>query len=354
MEYRLLSHKISRTGLCLFLACPLVFSADKHAPETVTTPPPLELEGGRRLEFVRAFSSQEEIKSKHPFWNKVVDLLAGPPERTHMVRPYGVVTDSKGRVIVSDPGAGLVHIFDFEGKSYQKLTGPEREPLKSPIGVAVDEHDNIYVADSELGKVLVFDSHGKLRHYIGGLKGEGFFKRPTGIAVDTSSNRVYVTDTWRDAIYYTDLEGNILGHFGLHGSEPGQFNFPIDVMVRGEELFVVDSMNFRVQFFDRNGQYKGEFGKIGPTTGYLFRSKGLAMDSERHFYISDGMLDEIQVFDRDGTLLYYFGGSGNGFGEFQSPCGIFVDRNDRVYVADMLNHRVEVFQYLGKPRDSGN
>jgi len=65
--------------------------------------------------------------------------------------------------------------------------------------VALDAQDNIYVTDSESGKIFVFDADGKYRHALGSLKGgEGYFKRPTGIAVDSAAQRIYVTDTLRD------------------------------------------------------------------------------------------------------------------------------------------------------------
>ena len=353
--YYVLRQSVAHAGLCLLMVLPAALAADQAAPQAPEPPPPLLLDGGRRLEFIRAFSAEQEVKSKHAFWNKLVDVIAGAPERTRMIRPYDIVTDSRGRIIVSDPGAALVHIFDFENGKYQKLAGSAKEPFKSPMGVAVDNGDNIYVADSELGKLLVFDSRGKFCRDIGNLKGgEGYFKRPTGVAVDAPNNRVYVTDTLRDAVYYTDLEGNILGHFGSRGSGPGEFNFPTELLTQNGELFVVDAMNFRVQIFDGKGQYHGSFGQMGMGTGYLWRAKGLAMDNEGHFYVADAMLDAVQVFDREGTLLYYFGHEGDQLGEFDFPAGISIDRNYRVYVVDMLNCRVEVFQYMDRPKAGSN
>jgi DNA-binding beta-propeller fold protein YncE len=159
-----------------------------------------------------------------------------------------------------------------------------------------------------------------------------------------------VTDTLRDAVYYTDLQGNILGHFGKRGSGVGEFNYPTELLLRNDELFVVDAMNFRIQVFDRNGQYRGQFGQMGSVTGYQWRSKGLAMDSEAHLYLADAYMDVVQVFDREGTLLYYFGRQGPGLGQFEVPAGVCIDRNDRVYVVDTFNRRVEVFQYAGIKR----
>jgi DNA-binding beta-propeller fold protein YncE len=307
---------------------------------------PLLLEGNRRLEFIRSFSSEEEVRTKKPFWSKVLDFVAGPAEIRRMVRPYDIAADSQGRLIVTDPGAPAVHIFDFKKQKYQNLTGSKKEEFKSPIGVAVDAEDNIYVSDSELGKIFVFDGHGKFRHYLGDIKGEGYFKRPTGLAIDSASKRIYVTDTLRNAVYSLDFDGNILGHFGKAGEAAGEFNYPTEIQVRGDELIVADAMNFRVQIFDRNGTYRQQFGHLGNVTGAMFRSKGLALDSEGNIYLADAFLDIVQVFNRKGDLLFYFGAPGTGAAQFQLPAGVHIDRDNKVYVADSYNRRVQVFQYI--------
>jgi len=181
----------------------------------------------------------------------------------------------------------------------------------------------------------------------GSLKGgEGFFKRPTGIAIDPQTHRVYVTDTLRDKVFILDENGEVLKSFGQHGMENGEFNLPTEVRVKGDTVAVVDAMNFRVQLFDREGNFRGIIGKTGDPSGGIFRPKGIAIDSEDHIYLVDGQWGLVQVFDREGHLLYNFG-NGTGFGEFQVPTGLFIDHNDRVYLADSLNHRVQVFQYHG-------
>jgi len=339
----------------LALAAGSVFAADIPGSAGSSPPPPLVLDGGRRLEYVRSFYSEQELKSKRSWWTKVVDFIAGPAEIHRMERPYGVATDSQGRIIVTDPGAHAVHIFDFDKRKYRRLEGG-KEDFKSPIGVAVDDHDNIYVSDSELGKIFVFDARGKFRRYFGNVKGEGYFKRPTGLAIDSAAKRLYLTDTLKDAVYTLDLDGNILGSFGKRGDGDGEFNFPTEIAARGNELMVVDAMNFRVQIFDRNGAFRAKFGQFGGVTGYMFRSKGMAFDSEGDIYLADAYLDVVQVFDRTGNLLYFFGQPGNGAMEFELPTGVHIDRGDEVYVVDSLNQRVEIFRYTAAraaPRPGG-
>ncbi|MGD0417001.1 MAG: 6-bladed beta-propeller [Terriglobales bacterium] len=317
--------------------------------------PRLELSGGRQLIYDRSFTSEREVKIKRSFWNKLVDFVAGPPEYHYLVRPYSIVTDSHDRVIVTDPGARGVHIFDFAQQKYKFLSRAEgKDELREPQCVAVDKQDNIYVTDSNTGKIFVWEASGKFRHVIGSLKGgEGYFKRPTGIAVDSDAQRIFVTDTLRNKIYVMDMQGSVLQTIGKTGQENGEFNFPTELRLAGQDLIVVDAMNFRIQVLDRSGTFKYAIGHLGDSNGDFFRPKGVGLDSEGHIYVVEGLNADVQVFDDQGRLLYYFGQFGTGPGEFQLPTGLFIDHNDHIFVADSYNHRVQVFRYLGLAKSAG-
>ena len=333
-------------GSCLFPGAAAARS--KAQPGGPVTVPELELEGGRKLRYEGSFSSEKEVKTKHSFWGRLLGAVAGEPEFHALITPYSVVTDSKDRIIVTDPGAAGIHIFDFAQRKYKFISRPkDTDGLESPQCVAVDSADNIYVTDSYSGKIFVFGSNGKFQRVIGSVKGEGYFKRSTGIAVDSQAQRIYVTDTLRHRIFVLDMQGKVLQKIGGGGAGEGQFNFPTELRLDGEHLYVVDAMNFRVQVLDRSGKFQYAVGQIGEGFGEMFRPKGIGVDSEGHLYVVEGLSGLVQVFDRQGRLLYYFGRKGTGFGEFQLPAGLFIDRKDRVFVVDSYNRRVQAFQYFG-------
>ena len=326
-----------------------------HKARTVTVPV-LLLEGGRKLVFEGTVSTEKDVKPKRGFLKKALDVVVGAPDVHYMVRPFSVATDSKGRIIVTDPGAGGVHIFDLKEQKYKFITRKEKskEAMTTPQCVAVDARDNIYVTDSELGKLFVFEPSGKFSRVIGSLKhGEGYFKHPTGIAVDSTAQRIYVADTWRNQVFVMDLQGNVLQKIGKSGEGEGEFNYPTDLRLEGPNLFVMDAMNFRVEVLDRSGVFQYAVGKPGDGRGEMFRPKGLGIDSEGHFYEVAAARGVVQVFDRQGRLLYYFGGRGTGFGEFQLPTAVFIDHADHVYVVDSYNRRVQMFQYFGAGKQAG-
>gem|GEM_PF-247631 len=311
------------------------------------TMPELQLTGGRKLLYEGSISSEKQV-AQHRFWGRLLDAVVGEPTLHKLADPYSVVTDSRGRIIVTDPGAGGIHIFDFTRHKYKFISHrKDKDGIVSPQCVAVDAGDNIYVTDSYSGKIFVFDANGKFRRVIGSIKGEGYFKRPTGIAVDSQAGRIYVSDTLRDQIYVLDIDGHVVRMIGRRGSGDGEFNFPTELRLQGNDLFVVDAMNFRVQVLDRSGKFQYAVGTVGDGMGQLFRPKGIGVDSEGHLYVVDGLRGIVQVFDRQGRLLYYFGQPGTGFGDLSLPAGLFIDRSDRVFVVDSYDRRVQAFQYFG-------
>jgi 6-bladed beta-propeller protein len=340
----------------VILALALPTWAAKPAPKQAeAAPPDLLLQGGRKLSYERSFGTEREVRTKRGFFNKVLDVVAGEPEWHALVRPYDIAMDSHGRFIITDPGAKGIHIFDFAQGKYKFIERNEehRDPLRAPQCVAVDAHDNIYVTDSQAGKIFVFDSGGKFQRAIGSLRGgEGFFKRPTGIALDSKANQIYVTDTLRNQVFVLDMKGMVVKTIGKNGTDLGQFNFPTELLLSGNDLAVVDAMNFRVQVFDRDGNFEYAIGKLGDSSGTMFRPKGIGFDSEGHLYVVDGLYSTVQVFDREGHLLYYFGMNGTAPGEFQLPSGLLVSKDDRIYVVDSFNRRVQIFHYFAADKQA--
>jgi len=115
---RLRSAALLLAGIALLVAPVWATRKSKDRPAT-PAPPDILLAGGRKLVWERSFDSETDIRQKRGFWNKLVDVIAGEPEFRTLVRPYSVAVDSRGRVIVTDPGVSGVHIFDLTEQKYK-------------------------------------------------------------------------------------------------------------------------------------------------------------------------------------------------------------------------------------------
>jgi len=323
----------------------------KQEPFSSTTglvwPPPPQT---GRIQYIRSISGASDIRIEKSWFTKTMDTLFGKDETAEMLlRPYGVFADDK-RIYVTDPGARLLHVFGLGEKKYFKISKADKEEFISPIGVAADKNGEIYLSDSLLKRVLVFDREGK---YLRDIGSDNVFIRPSGIAID--EERLYVVDARGHKIFvFSKKDGSFLFSFGKNGSGKGEFHYPTNIFTgRDNALYITDSMNFRVQIFDKNGRFISTFGKHGDGSGDFSKPRGIAVDSDGHVYVADAQFDTVQIFNKDGRLLLAFGNTGRGEGKMILPAGLFIDEQDTIYAADSYNNRVQIFQYLKEKGSSG-
>jgi len=273
---------------------------------------------------------------------KVVDTALGRREldpEEKLFQPSKIASDSEGRIMVADNGT--VHIFDFLRRRHSHIPVGPGERLQSPAGLAVDAHDHLYITDAQLGAILVYRPPDKFRRYIGNPSGERMFERPAGIAVDSASGHIYVADPPRNVVVVLDAKGNIIAKIGTgaSGSSPAEFAGATDVVVRKEELFVLDARNFRIQVFDLAGHFRES---IFPESMGL--AVAFSVDSQGRIYV-DGPLDTVRLFQRDGRFIDRFGYTGAGSRARSQVSCIWIDSSDRVFVADRGNNQIQSFEW---------
>jgi DNA-binding beta-propeller fold protein YncE len=328
---------------CFIFACaPSRAYVDRAGEGQIIWPGPPEKP---RIQYVWNISALSE--GRIGFLNSVtgesVEDASDPRTAATLMRPYGLFADSR-RLYVADTGASRVTVIDLQTSEVMNLWETGDRELLSPVAVVADPQGRIYVSDSELKGVFVFDEKGG---YLSGFEGE--FSRPTGLAIDTQRQRIYVSDTLSHQVYTYSLEGKRTGTIGRPGSLPGEFNFPTHLFVdKDGVLCVTDAMNFRVQLFSPEGAFIGTIGSLGDAQGNLEKPKGVAADRRGNIYVVDSMKDTVKIFSREGELLLFFGEKGRAPGEFWLPAGIFIDSRDMVYVADPYNMRVQAFRYIGE------
>jgi len=262
-------------------------------------------------------------------------------------KPYGVASNSKGVIFVSDSTQGVVFALDREHKKVGYFGITPQARVRMPMGITVDGKDRLWVTDAVSGKVYVFDVDGSL---VWGLGKIGEMTNPTGVAVDDNRHRAYVVDSKAHKVLVYDTETGMLNTtFGSRGTQDGEFNFPTNIALSpdGGRIYVADTMNFRIQVFDADYKFVNKFGGQGMRWGDFSKPKGISVDQYGNIYVIDSDYCNFQIFEpKNFGLLLFVGGPGFQPGTFYLPTGIHVDKNDNVFVVDQLNHRLQILKLL--------
>jgi DNA-binding beta-propeller fold protein YncE len=298
---------------------------------TLTGEPNFRSEGGERSALARLGR-----------WIAGLDAPGATP--LVLQRPSALVGDDGGRLYVADVSRQALFVFDE--KAGELLLWEQADPLRrfvAPAGVAVAP-GRVFVSDAELAAVFVLDAQGAPRSTLGA----GQLMRPTGVARDAASGRLFVADTYGHDIKVFDDRGALVTTIGRRGSGDGEFNFPTHLALAGGELYVTDTLNNRVQVLRASdGGFMRQFGSRGLALGQLVRPKGVSVDTEGNVYVIESFYDSLLVYSPKGEFLMPIGGTGKATGRFYLPAGVWVDGKNRVHVADMFNGRVVLFQFLG-------
>jgi DNA-binding beta-propeller fold protein YncE len=266
-----------------------------------------------------------------------------------LLGPYGMAVDSKDRLYVADQKVGAVFVFNTETRETELIRNGVEAHFAMINAIAVDDNDRVFVSDGKLAKVLVFDANHKVEAQIS----EGLVD-PLGLAIDTERRLLYVVDTKQDVVLVYDADSlKPLRKIGTPGRKhtltgPGEFSLPTNVALDKEgNVYVTDSLNFRVEIFDAEGNFVSQFGQHCDAIGCFERPKGIAVDTDGHIWVVDTNLALVEIFNRDGELLAYVGGPGRSLGRFNDPMGIAIDKNNRVFVSEQYPWgRVQQFRYI--------
>lgn len=324
--------------------------------ETPVFPPPPE---EARFVYERSLYGSTDVEKVEKDAVLKQLLLGSETTGDALSKPYGVAV-FHGRVYVSDTAQRSVAVFDIPGERFFRIGDDDLGKLVAPIGLDVDGMGNLYVVDNSARVVQVFDPEGKhLRTLASGGK---WFVRPSGIAVDSQGNRIYVVDTGgvsseqHQVRVFDARSGEHLLDIGTRGNGPGQLNLPRDVTIGKDGLlYVVDGGNFRVQIFRPDGSFVSTFGSIGRQGGQFSRPKEAATDAMGNVYIVDSAFGNFQIFTPEGKLLLAIGSRSerDGMAKYMLPSGIAVDGDGRVYVVDQFFRKVDVYRPANLAADSG-
>jgi len=185
---------------------------------------------------------------------------------------------------------------------------------------------------------------------IGGSgSGPGQFFQPAGLSLDVDGN-LYVMDTLNHRVQRFARDGTFIDATGERGTGDGQFADPSEdsefapdgpwgiATDQDGNVYVADTWNHRIQKFGPDFEFLLAWG-----AGELFGPRDIAVDGDGAILVVDTGAKRIVKYTSDGELIESFGREGDGPGEFNEPTSISIRSNGEIYVADYWNQRIQHF-----------
>lgn len=285
---------------------------------------------------------------------RVVENWGELPPGMRYVDVAAVCVDSKDQIYVFNRGEHPVIVFDRDGR-YLRSWGQDIGFTRAH-GASIGPDDLLYLTDDQGHAVRKCTTDGKVLMTIGmpNHPAPRFSGEPFNLCTHTAlspQGDIYVSDGYQNArVHKYSPDGKLMFSWGKPGTAPGEFNLVHNIACDDDGwVYVADRENHRVQVFDGNGKYQGQWNNLARPCG-LFVNRG------RNPLAIIGELgpEAVSMFSRDapnlgprvtivdahkGEVLAYVGTRplGEEPGQFIAPHGIATDSRGDVYVAEVSN-----------------
>jgi sugar lactone lactonase YvrE len=204
---------------------------------------------------------------------------------------------------------------------------------------------------------------GKFGTGVSVIGGNRQYDDPGGIAFDRSGN-LLVADPSNHRIQRFNQNGQYLGEFGRLGTDSGatpdpargRMNLPEGIAVdRKGYIYVGEHRNHRLTRWSSAGRYSKRIAARGNLPGKLLGPWGVAVTS-KYIYVVNQLMFEVARYSLSGKYLGHFGkfdNTGQGTrGEFRYPYDVKVESNGNVLVSDSRRNIINRYSSTGKFKNS--
>ncbi|MCI0549147.1 MAG: peptidyl-alpha-hydroxyglycine alpha-amidating lyase family protein [Candidatus Rokubacteria bacterium] len=270
------------------------------------------------------------------------------PDGWRYVECAGVAVDAKDQVFVFTRGEHPVIVFDRDG-AFRRSWG--EGVVRRAHAIIIDAEGMVWLTDDLHHTVRKFTPEGKLLLTIGNpdapseLQGGKPFNRPTHVAISPRTGYLFISDGYGNSrVHKYAPDGKHVKSWGEPGTDPGQFNLPHNLVTDADGLvYVADRENHRVQIFDEEGRYQGQWNNLHRPCGlFAERTSELLFVGELGAALpvneqTPNLGPRVSVLNRKGERVCRFGGQfvGDRPGEFTAPHTVVTDSRGDLYVGEV-------------------
>jgi hypothetical protein len=178
--------------------------------------------------------------------------------------PLGICIDGTGKMLLTDVIGKRHTVREIPAQVVQAASWQEFDPLLRTFGdygqsngqflfpnaAVTDSQGRVYVTDGNNGRISVWDGERNFLFNFGQGAGDGALSLPRGAAID-ERDRLYVVDAVRQGVEVYDVSGpepRFMFAFGGWGGGDGEFNYPNDIALDTTgRLYITDRENNRIQ-----------------------------------------------------------------------------------------------------------
>ncbi|MCB2156269.1 NHL repeat-containing protein [bacterium] len=259
--------------------------------------------------------------------------------------PARIAVTADETLWVTDPIGNRVAQFSKGSLKLAEFpTGPQ------PVGLAVLDNGTVVVGEDGLDRIALYSPDGTFIDTLG--SGIGEIGRPTAIAVDNQSGRIYAIDSESARVRVFTTNGDPATSWGGHSL----FEYPVDVAVNPNagEVYVADQQKLEIFAFSPSGTLLRRFGTAGYAPGQFGRIQALEVDGQGQILVLDSYQNHIQLLTPTGDHITTFGYFGNWRGSLANPIDLGVIPSERVYVTSPGTQTIQSYRYWTSSRLSGD
>ena len=208
-------------------------------------------------------------------------------------KPTGLSIAPDGRVFIADTHYFRVIAYDQDGNEQMRFGEYGMDPgqFLYLTDIAFGPEGRLYV--SEYGgndRIQVFSADGRFLFSFGSFGPDpGQFNRPQAIVFNADLTELYVADACNHRIDVFSPDGKFIRSFGSAGEAPGQMTYPYGIeLLPDGTLLVAEFGNNRVQRFAASGKSLGVFGRVGRKPGELKCPWAVAAAGDNVFVLDSG------------------------------------------------------------------